>query len=69
MLAFIVLFPIYITVVNSLLRPEQITKQPPTLFPTNPQWHNYPDAWNDAHMARVPEEQLHRDRDHHDLVR
>ena len=50
-LAFIVLFPIYITVVNSLLRPEQIARQPPTLFPTNPQWHTYPDAWNNAHMA------------------
>ncbi len=50
-LAFIVLFPIYITIVNSLLRPEQITKQPPVLFPTNPQWHTYPDAWNNAHMA------------------
>ena len=50
-LAFIVLFPIYITIVNSLLRPEQITRQPPKLFPTDPQWHTYPDAWNNAHMA------------------
>ena len=50
-LAFVVLFPIYITIVNSLLRPEQITKQPPLLFPKNPQWQNYPDAWNSAHMS------------------
>ncbi len=50
-LAFIVLFPLYITIVNSLLRPEQITKQPPVFFPKDPQWQNYPDAWNGAHMA------------------
>ena len=51
-IALIVLFPIYIAVVNSLLRPEQIAKQPPTLFPSNPQWHNYPDALTDAHMGQ-----------------
>src|SRR4051812_17345505 len=50
-LAFIVLFPLYITIVTSLLRPEQITEQPPVLFPKNPQWRTYSDAWNDAHMA------------------
>ena len=32
-LAVVVLFPIYITVVNSLLTPQQIGKQPPTLLP------------------------------------
>jgi sn-glycerol 3-phosphate transport system permease protein len=47
----VVLFPIYITIVNSLLRPEQITQQPPTLFPTDPQWHTYSDAWTSGHMA------------------
>src|SRR5262249_6869956 len=50
-LAVIVLFPIYITVVNSLLRPVDITRQPPRLFPTNPQWGSYEDAWNAGHMG------------------
>ena len=50
-LALIVLFPIYITVVNSLLRPVDITRQPPKLFPTDPQWHSYADAWNAGHMG------------------
>ena len=30
LLAFIVIFPLYITVVNSLLRPDQIAARPPT---------------------------------------
>ncbi len=51
LLALIVIFPIYITVVNSLLQPDQITQKPPTFFPTDPQWHTYSDAWSAAHMA------------------
>ena len=50
-LAVIVLFPIYITIVNSLLPPVDITRQPPKLFPTDPQWHSYADAWNAGHMG------------------
>jgi sn-glycerol 3-phosphate transport system permease protein len=50
-LAIIVLFPIYITIVNSLLPPVDITRQPPKLLPTNPQWHSYQDAWNAGHMG------------------
>ena len=50
-LAIIVLFPIYITVVNSLLPPVDITRQPPKLFPTHPQWGSYQDAWNGGHMG------------------
>src|SRR5262249_29382715 len=50
-LAIIVLFPIYITVVNSLLPPVDITRQPPKLFPTHPQWGSYQDAWNSGHMG------------------
>jgi sn-glycerol 3-phosphate transport system permease protein len=46
-----VLFPIYITVVNSLLRPVDITRQPSKLFPTDPQWGAYQDAWNAGHMG------------------
>jgi sn-glycerol 3-phosphate transport system permease protein len=51
-LAFIVLFPIYITLVNSLLRPSQIAARTPTFFPTSPQWHTYADAWSDGNLAR-----------------
>jgi sn-glycerol 3-phosphate transport system permease protein len=50
-LAVVVLFPIYITVVNSLLKPQQITRQPPTFFPTDPQWSSYSDAWNAGHFS------------------
>jgi sn-glycerol 3-phosphate transport system permease protein len=50
-LAVIVLFPIYITIVNSLLPATDITKQPPKLFPTHPQWGSYRDAWNAGHMG------------------
>jgi sn-glycerol 3-phosphate transport system permease protein len=50
-LAIIVLFPLYITVVNSLLLPTEITRQPPKFFPTNPQWSNYSRAWDAGHMS------------------
>src|SRR3954452_1975318 len=50
-LAIIVLFPIYITIVNSLLKPVDITRRPPKLFPTDPQFGSYQDAWNAGHMG------------------
>ena len=50
-LAFIVLFPIYITIINSLLQPSQIAAKSPTFFPTSPQWHTYSDAWSSGHLA------------------
>jgi sn-glycerol 3-phosphate transport system permease protein len=50
-LASIVLFPIYITLVNSLLQPSQIASKSPTFFPTSPQWHTYADAWSDGHFG------------------
>jgi ABC-type glycerol-3-phosphate transport system permease component len=49
-LAVVVLFPIYITVVSSLLTPAQISRQPPTFFPTHPQFSSYSDAWSGAHF-------------------
>ena len=52
LLAFVVLFPIYITVVNSLLRPIDIASKPPVLFPLHPKWSGYADAWNRGHMSR-----------------
>src|SRR5689334_15585280 len=50
-LAVIVLFPIYITIVNSLLVPSEITAQPPKFFPSNPQWSSYSRAWEAGHMG------------------
>lgn len=51
-LALVVLFPVYITVVNSLLSPDKIAAKPPTLFPTNPDWSGYGDAWSQGHLSR-----------------
>jgi sn-glycerol 3-phosphate transport system permease protein len=50
-LALIVVFPIYITIVNSLLPSADITHQPPKFLPTNPQWGSYSTAWTDGHMG------------------
>lgn len=51
-LAFIIVFPLYITVVNSLLTPQQITSRPPTFFPKDPQWDSYSRAWNVGNMSK-----------------
>ena len=51
-LAVIVFFPIYITVVNSLLTPGEIASRPPTLFPTNPEWSAYSTAWTQGNLGR-----------------
>jgi sn-glycerol 3-phosphate transport system permease protein len=50
--AVVVLAPIYFTIVNSLLPPSQLAHQPPPLFPTSPQWHDYSQAWTSGHLAR-----------------
>jgi sn-glycerol 3-phosphate transport system permease protein len=50
-LAAVVLFPIVITVVNSLLPPDRIAARPPTLFPTHPQWGTYGRALRTGHLA------------------
>jgi sn-glycerol 3-phosphate transport system permease protein len=51
-LAFVVIFPLYMTVVNSLLTPRQIATRPPTFFPTDPQWDSYSTAWDAGNMSR-----------------
>ena len=56
------IFPIYITVVNSLLRPVDITRQPPKLFPTDPQWQQLQRRVERRAHGHLPEEQLHRHR-------
>ena len=50
--AIVILFPIYVTIVNSLLTPSDLVHQPPPLFPTNPQWHDYSAAWNAGQMSK-----------------
>jgi sn-glycerol 3-phosphate transport system permease protein len=51
-LAAIVFFPIYITVVNSLLSPGEIASRPPKLFPTSPDWGSYRTAWTQGNLGR-----------------
>jgi len=51
-LAVIVFFPIYVTIVNSLLTPGQIARRPPTLFPTHPEWSSYSKAWTQGNLGR-----------------
>lgn len=50
--AFILVFPLLVTVVNSLLTAADITSKPPSFFPFDPQWHSYSTAWSDGHMAQ-----------------
>ncbi|MGZ4734323.1 MAG: carbohydrate ABC transporter permease [Acidimicrobiia bacterium] len=52
LLALLVIFPLYMTIVNSLLTPGEIAARPPTFFPTSPEWGSYSDAWNAGHMGR-----------------
>lgn len=49
--AIVILFPLYMAVVNSLLEPSQIAHQPPPLVPLNPQWHTYSTAWTSGGLA------------------
>ena len=49
--SFVVLFPIYMTVVTSLLTPTQIAERPPLLFPTSPQWGNFATGFNAGHLG------------------
>jgi sn-glycerol 3-phosphate transport system permease protein len=51
-LALVVLFPVYVAVVGSLLRPEQLVQRPPALLPTDPQWGTYAEAWSGGHFSR-----------------
>jgi sn-glycerol 3-phosphate transport system permease protein len=51
-LAAVVLAPVYVTVVNSLLPTDKIASRPPALFPTDPLWGSYSDAWTDGHLGR-----------------
>lgn len=43
--ALIVLFPVYVVVVDSLLQPSQFLASPPVLYPSHPAFSNYRDAF------------------------
>jgi sn-glycerol 3-phosphate transport system permease protein len=49
--AALVVFPIYMTVVDALLTSHQLTSSPPYLFPTDPQWHTFVTAANEGHLG------------------
>jgi sn-glycerol 3-phosphate transport system permease protein len=49
--AFVILFPLYMAIVNSLLEPSQIAHQPPPLGPLHPQWSSYSRAWTSGHLG------------------
>jgi len=51
LLAVIVLLPVYLTLVNALLTPRRLLARPPALFPADPQWSNFSDAWNEGHLS------------------
>lgn len=49
--AIVIAFPIYMTLVEALLTPQQLVTRPPTLFPTDPQWHSFADAFTTGHLG------------------
>lgn len=49
--ALVVLFPIYMTVVTSLLSAPQVAHRPPLLYPSSPLWSNYSNAFNTGHLG------------------
>jgi sn-glycerol 3-phosphate transport system permease protein len=50
-LALVVLFPIYMTVVSSLVDPARLAGGP-VFWPSSPTWSNYSTAWQAGHMGR-----------------
>src|SRR3974390_1793368 len=49
--AIVIVFPLYMTVVNSLLPPRLLARQPPVLFPVHPVWGTYAKAWTEGHLG------------------
>ncbi|MFN8037351.1 MAG: carbohydrate ABC transporter permease [Acidimicrobiia bacterium] len=50
-LALIIVFPLYLTVVSSLLPFQDFGARPPKFFPTDPQWSAYSTAWQRGSMS------------------
>ncbi len=49
--AAVVLFPVYITVVDALLSPQQITHRPPFLYPPSPHWSSFATAFSQGNLG------------------
>ncbi|HXQ18573.1 MAG TPA: carbohydrate ABC transporter permease [Acidimicrobiales bacterium] len=47
----VVLFPIYISIVNSLEPATSLAHQPPPFFPLHPVWHTYSSAWGPGNLS------------------
>ena len=50
-LALVIVFPIYITVVNSFLTNDQISSRPPKLVPSSADFDAYSRAWTDGEIS------------------
>ena len=48
----VILVPIFWMLSGSLKQNSEIMKFPPQWLPSDPQWHNYRDAWNSAPFGR-----------------
>src|SRR5689334_20493780 len=44
--------PLFWMLSGSLKTTQEVFSNPPTWFPTHPQWSNYPDAWQAAPFGR-----------------
>ena len=49
----IFLGPLYWMVTGALKSGQEIAQTPPTLFPHDPQFRNYADAWNNLNLAKL----------------
>jgi ABC-type glycerol-3-phosphate transport system permease component len=47
------LFPVYWVVITSLKPRSEIYTRTPDLWPSDPQWHIYPDVLNEGHVGRA----------------
>ncbi|MER7459955.1 carbohydrate ABC transporter permease [Micromonospora sp. NPDC126480] len=54
-IAFTLVFlgPLYWMVTGALKSGQEIAQTPPSLFPQDPQWRNYTDAWNNLDLAKL----------------
>jgi ABC-type glycerol-3-phosphate transport system permease component len=53
LIAAFALFPIYWVVITSLKPRSEIYSKTPDLWPSDPQWHIYPDVFNEGHVGRA----------------
>jgi ABC-type glycerol-3-phosphate transport system permease component len=53
LIAAFALFPIYWVAITSLKPRSEIYTRTPDLWPSDPQWHIYPDVFNEGHVGRA----------------